>query len=391
MRTRCGQKSVSICMAAGLVILIGVRSGWAAAATVRDGLRPLAQDILDVVVKDQHQSAISVGEFVGQARFDTNAGQGIGEDLKSLLEELRPGVVQRGAALTISGRYAFVDEEKQNPQLKIVKVTAVILDQNDHRIDEKSIEIDSTKAIAQVMGVTAALPKDASKVERNRELQKAVAKPQFYLEGTKIRSRAESPYAIEILVKPLENPAQLTAQPRAPQDSAGEAFVDIKQNELYEVKIYNDSGRPVAVALTVDSLDVFHFSNDRGPDGRPQFGFFILQPKGFKEAADSESAPSDGTLTIVGWHKSVAGRENFLSFLVTEHGKGAVSQPGVKARGKVGVIAVQFSECRPLAKGAKAAAGNETGFGPPREVRQKPVRYEVEPPHDFISVRYTRP
>jgi hypothetical protein len=362
-----------------------------AAATLRDGLKPLAQAIFDVVVKDQHQSAIAVAAFEpSQPRFDTNAGTEIEEDLKSLLGELKPGIVQRDATLAVSGQYEFVPS-KTNAELKVIKVIYLIKDQmSGGEIDKKDIEVDSTKAIAQAMGFTGALSKDASKVDRNKELQRGILKPQCFLDGTKIRARSGSPYAVEILVKPLDNQDRLTPLPRAPSDVNGEAFVDIKQNELYEVRVSNESGRDVAVAISVDGLDVFHFSNDRRPDGQPLYSHFIVHPQGYRDPAAADSPPHDGTLTVVGWHKSVAGTENYLSFLVTEHGKGAVSQPGIKARGKVGVIEVQFSECQPLAKGAKAAGGNETGFGPPREVHQTPVKYEIENPHEFVSVRYTR-
>jgi hypothetical protein len=44
------------------------------------------------------------------------------------------------------------------------------------------------------------------------------------------------------------------------------------------------------------------------------------------------------------------------------------------------VIHVQLAKCHPLPEGASARGGNETGFGPPREVRQKAAHYEIEPP-----------
>jgi hypothetical protein len=72
-------------------------------------------------------------------------------------------------------------------------------------------------------------------------------------------------------------------------------------------------------------------------DSRPSIGLAPVSRserlKGHRDAGDSVSV-SDGTLAIVGWHKSVPGTENFLSFLVTEHGQGAVSQVDVKARGR---------------------------------------------------------
>jgi hypothetical protein len=373
--------------ATGLALLAPCASASAATGSVREGLKPIAEQIIEVV-KGGSQSSIAVGEFVGQARFDTNAGTGIAEDLKSLLEELKPGFVQRDAAFSVTGRYAFV-EQKERPELKVIKVTAVITDKQDNRLSEFVTEIDSTKAIAQVMGAVAALPKDGSKVERNKKLQEAIEKPEFHSEGTKIRPRPDSHYAVEILVKPLQGHERLKAQPRAPSDQKGEPFVEIQPNELYEVKIYNDSTRDVAVSTTVDGLDIFHFSKDRAKDGRPLFSYFIVHPRGYTEPG--EPRPFDGTFTIVGWHNSVSGSENFFSFLVTEHGKGAASKEGIKARGKIGVIAVQFADCMRLEAGANARGGNETTLGPPREVRQKPVRYEVGNPHDFVTVRYSRP
>lgn len=84
------------------------------------------------------------------------------------------------------------------------------------------------------------------------------------------------------------------------------------------------------------------------------------------------------------------GKQNYLSFLVTEYGHGAASQSGLSTRGNIGVISVQFSDCRPLAAGQSSPSGLETGFGPPLEVKGEEVHYEVEPPHDFVRIRYSR-
>ena len=67
---------------------------------------------------------------------------------------------------------------------------------------------------------------------------------------------------------------------------------------------------------------------------------------------------------------------------------------GIATRaGRIGVIHVQFSEARELdpnnPKGRNA--GNETDIGPPRKVAVKPVSYDIEPPHDFVTIRYNPP
>src|SRR5262249_51926878 len=141
----------------------------------------------------------------------------------------------------------------------------------------------------------------------------------------------------------------------------------------------NNSPEEVAARVFIDGLDVFHFSDDRDPFDRtrPRFSHFIVPPR------SSE--------TIPGWHKSVSGKKNFLAFLVTAYGEGASSQAGIPASGPVGVIQVQFSRCYPRQAGGRSRSpSNETGFGPPRAIKQEAVAREIEPPTDCVSVRYTR-
>ncbi len=164
----------------------------------------------------------------------------------------------------------------------------------------------------------------------------------------------------------------------------GLPFIEVAQNEIYEIRIHNRSAEEVAARVFIDGIDVFQFSDDRDPadPAKPRFTHLMVPGKPSGESAAIETVP--------GWHKSVAGTENFLAFLVTKYGEGA-SRKGVTAQGPVGVIHVQFSRTRALADdGSPRGAGNETGFGPPREAQQIAVRREVEPPTELVSIRYTR-
>jgi len=91
--------------------------------------------------------------------------------------------------------------------------------------------------------------------------------------------------------------------------------------------------------------------------------------------------------TIVGWHRTIdpKRKDNFLSFLVTEYGQGAASKFPAKTQGKVGTITVSFANSFPFGR-----SGSETGFGPPREVKQTAVKRSFDPPHDFVTIRYNR-
>jgi hypothetical protein len=356
-----------------------------ASQDLRGAMADLAKAILD---KTKNQP-ITVGPFSPTDLPDSNAGVGFEQILTAELEALSRGVVRADAPFTVKGDYQLVKPRPKRgalPErsLREIRVTARIIDKETGE-ERKELRVeapfDSTKDILKTVQATAALPPQGNKEERHRELERRLKEPSVFIHGpnhTLISSTADSPYAVELLVKPLENHEKHTAQPRPAREERGLAFVDIQQKELYEVKVYNNSDREVAVSLTIDGLDVFHFSKDRNDRGEPRFTHFIVAPT--------------GTVTIVGWHNTIdpAAKDNFLSFLVTGYGQGAVSKAGIPSRGQVGVLHVQFSDCRPLPEGSKARSGNETGFGPPREVKQKAVRYEIEPPHDAVSVRYTR-
>jgi len=299
------------------------------------------------------------------------------------------------------GRYAFVkSRDPEKSELTVVKISASIIDTDISETKAElpfSAEIDSNKEIAKNLQVTARLDPDGTKEDRNKIIAEAhdPEKRSVYVHGpgnTLASSALESLYAVEILAKPLEGHETQDAQPQKLRDEKKLAFVTLKQGDLYEVKLYNNSNKDVAATLSIDGLDQYHFTKDRDVDGRPRYTHIIVHPKGYREKGeDGQEYIYDGTATIVGWHNSVEHKPSVLSFLVTGYGQGAVTKAGISARGKVGVIHVQFAHCKPLAPGAKAANGNETGFGPPRNIKQKVVNYEIDPPHDFVTIRYTRP
>ena len=369
----------------GLTMALALPSHASASKELRDGIARIAKEIL-ANTKDQ---PVSVGQFTPTNLPASNAGVGLEQLLRLELEALHRGIVQANAVYEVKGDYTLVSSET-TPGLKEIKILARLIqtESGDELVRLRSqIRLTGTSTIAELIQLTASLPPSGTKEQRNKEIQQRLRNPLVFVHGpnqTLISSGQGSPYAVELLVKPLRDAAR-EATPRSAHIENGQAFVEIQKDELYEVRVYNNSGRPVAVALTVDGLDVFHFSQDRKPDGRPRFTHFIVSPKG------SQDNP-DGTYEIVGWHHTVDPRasDNYLSFLVTEYGKGAVSRAGVASRGQVGVIHVQFAECSPLTEGAHPRGGTETGFGPPRKVTQTAVRYQVEPPHDFVSIRYNR-
>lgn len=111
---------------------------------------------------------------------------------------------------------------------------------------------------------------------------------------------------------------------------------------------------------------------------RPRYNHFIIRP---------------GEAIITGWHQT---NDRADSFLVTEYGKGAMSQVAHASRAKVGVLTVTFAlawqgdNVPEEEKGSRNAGGNETGFGPPVQVKQQEVKRTIGVVRDVLSVRYTR-
>jgi hypothetical protein len=342
------------------------------AEPVRGEINKLAQKIVKLL-EEQNQTAVAVGAFVGPAQFETNAGPGFQGLLCEELEKVKPGVVQKAADLSVRGRYARIDNEKVAGEIA-VKVTAEVFDRKDESILKVSLEITDTKDIARILGVTASLPPEGSKTERHKELDRRLKNPEVFIHGDKktlVSSGKDSPYSVELLVKPKDG--KDPARPREAKAVDGQAFVDIKNGELYEVRVRNNSEQEVGVSLAVDGIDVFTFSEDRNDKGEPRFTHFILAPK-------SET-------TVVGWHRTIdpKRKDNYLSFLVTDYGQGAASKFPAKSQGKVGTITVSFANSFPFGR-----SGSETGFGPPREVKQTAVKRSFDPPHDFVTIRYNR-
>ena len=148
---------------------------------------------------------------------------------------------------------------------------------------------------------------------------------------TKVRTKPDSPFAVEVLVK---GPTDAAAKAKAPRkDEKGRIFIDLAENDIYHLNLYNETKGnekfDAAVTITVDGLDVFRFSDDKKSDGKPKFSHFVI-------------APNEKPSTIFGWHKtnSPESKANMLSFLVTEYGKGAASEAIKAPRGTTGVITV---------------------------------------------------
>ena len=203
----------------------------------------------------------------------------------------------------------------------------------------------------------------------------ATGKPHFFVDGSKIKTSQKSDYAVELLTR---SPVGKKYNPREPKSNDKSLpFVPIGVGEVYGVKIYNNSDQEIGVAMKIDGIDQFTFSEERNETtGRPRFNSWIIAPH--------------SSFTIKGWHISADNSrdDNLAAFQVTKYGDGAskfVSNVDPKSNGVITVaIANSFDP-----RGGKSSA-TETGFGPPVKQNQKVVQRKFEPPHEFLAIRYSR-
>jgi hypothetical protein len=368
---------------------------------LRQQLKPLAKRIR-AIVREERQTTIGVGDFSGPEGFEANYGPGIQLLLSQELEALERGIVKPKSALSVKGSYEYqsIDDPQVQDKLRVIKLyvevhgpTGKIVSRLAKELRDKPVVIKDSEVIAAMIAPgPIRLDPNMGRKDLNDHIREVAEKPAFEPSGTRIRCSAKSRFGVELLVAPLQDaPANMEEWEKVPArapvaDSPSKLpHVDIKQGEVYAVRVYNDTRHDAGVTLTIDGIDVFTFSEVREPArkkypaGRPKYTHFIIRKSEAK--------------IITGWHRTNKAAD---SFLVTEYGKGAVSLVPAAGRSKVGVLTVTFAlawkgkNVPEEEKGSRNAGGNETGFGPPVKVKQREVSRHIGVIREVVSVRYTR-
>ncbi len=379
-------------LAALLLTLASSRSSFAEPEPV-NGLSDVIKIAAEEVLKLANGQPLSIGQVTPTGLPDANGGPAIGLLLKLELERQKPGIVlEKDAPFEVNGTFVFgphPDASEATLGQKALRLIFRIVDtqtgeETPLRLSRFFLQDNTT--IARVLQPSGSLPtgppgdQPAQRRERNEKIQKLVKQPESFVDParpTLVSTSPTSPYAVEILACHIGDGQTRPTEGRPARIDKGLARIDLERDEVYEIRIHNNSPDEVAARVFIDGIDVYQFSDDRDPKDatRPKFTHFII--------------PAQSTSQIPGWHKRQVGADNFLAFLVTAYGKGA-STKGVKAQGEVGVIQVQFSRSKPMpADGLPRGADIETGFGPPRQGEQKAVVREIEPFIDAVSIRYT--
>lgn len=353
----------------GLVLLaaLSVSGVVRAAEDMEEELAAVAKQISDFL-KRFGTNTIAVGQFTCPPQLNASAGPGIA---KVLAEELmQSGIdVRRLADLGIKGEYRLVVED--GPSGPVAQIKGEVEDFAGKKLFSFTRNVKGTAILASLFGITADLPASESDEARHQRLLVSLRKPQTRLKDTRVSASSESPYGIEILVKSGEKYA-----PRTPVDCDHLAFVRIDRDEIYAVRLINDSDEDAAVTLTIDGLNMFAFSEGRDYE-------YVIVPK-----------KSSGL--IKGWPVT---NERSDSFQVTEYSKSAVAGL-LPNSSSIGTITATFAAAWPKSakppedeRAAQLAmrGADATGRGPTVEAKYQVVERVVGAVRSSVSVRYTKP
>jgi len=280
----------------------------AGSAAANEALRPplaeMAKQIRDLL-KGRGEDAIFVGAFtgtVGKARAPASAGPGIKQVLVEELQKL--GVrVKNDANLEIKGDYRDVQDD--DSERVALRLQASVLNRAGDAVvvlGKKLVldaEIEDRDALVQVLGVSKPDFGAGLTAEKEcAEIRARLNRPSVSLTGTRIAADAKSPYALEILVK-----ASKGYQARKPAEETGLAYVPLGRDEVFAVRLLNDSEHDAAVELTLDGLSVFAFSDNKG------YRHVIV--------------PKKGSVLIKGWHRTNSASDEFM---ITHYAKSAAAE-----------------------------------------------------------------
>jgi hypothetical protein len=360
-------------LALSATLVSGLGRPAAAASGIKEEMKEVAKGISSEL-RELGKTKVDVKgfEFKGSdSKLQGAAGPGIAQVLAEALQNEKL-IVEKGADLMIRGTYVDVIDSKS--KLLAAQIKGELVDSNDRTILSFSRGVFGDESLASLFGATTTIKPTDDVKARSVQLIEAIDNPTVAVEDTRISAKKGDPYHIEVHV--LQGGKYV---PRAPTTVDGQAFVKINRDEVYAIKLFNDSAEEASVAVTVDGLSAFTFSENK------DYTQYIVGAK--------------SSFLLKGWHRSNTVSD---SFQVMEYSKSAVAQK-LPTSTSIGVVTATFSVCFPkdapppedeppsstVNKFSRTTA-DATGRGPEVKDKFKEVERIFGVVRTSISVRYTK-
>lgn len=364
---------------AGRAVLLGsILLGWLGGAAPARANRPLQMELAEAAQQiakylRQRSDSVAVEAFTCNHPDapPNNHGAGIYFILCKELDRLQLRIDPE-ARFIVSGTYRVIIDATSTLKQLALKLEIRLRERGSSKGFELPIDraVVDEAVVPEALGLTVSLMPEADSMQRQQQLQDQVEKPRpGHLDRTRIFAKPDSPYGMEVLVK-----RGSSYEPCPVRVEGGLVRADLKRDDVYAVRLINNSDHEAAINLTIDGLDLFAFSNAKAAR-------LILKPK--------------TTALVKGWPRTFAESNEFL---VTEYAKSAAYQ--LKSTGDVGVITASFAAAWPLNATPPAdepknptrssLPTNATGHGAPVEEKYVAIERRVGVLRSTVAVRYTK-
>ncbi len=282
---------------------------------------------------------VKIGAFTSIPADSANTGGLLANEFKLAFGS----AANNASKIVVFGTYKSEQfQDKDGVAKTRVKVTVRLLDETTGRELAEFNPVEFTLAnatnIAQIQGVTRVLPTSGALPIKNER--------EPFIGGTQIKAFQDSPYAIEILKRPVNSTKKLTTV--EPELVKGQPFMPLFKGEIVQVRVLNYSSKEIGVSMKLDGVDQFALSKVTKPledhQGNPLFdmktGKQLTGPRyrAFIVGPSMNGVPSETIL--VGWHITNQISEEFEQVAL---GKGVRSLFPDLVNGPVGVISVGIS------------------------------------------------
>lgn len=319
-------------------------------------------------IKGLGHDSVSIGAFTAPPQLDASTGPGIAKLLAD--EFARQEIsVKRRAEFGLKGEF----RDARNEQGRLTaRIDGELVDRSGNVVFTYSTDINGAGELSSLLGLTVELPADKPEKQREQKVAEAIEKPKADIRQTRVSASSTSPYSIELLVKSGDD-----YQPRSVTLDEGVPFVPVARQEIYGVRLINDSPLDAAVTLTIDGVNVFAFSQNK------EYKHYIIKRK------------SSGL--IKGWHRT---NQVADSFQVGEFSKSPAASL-LPAGGVIGTITASFAaawgvnEPAPAdelsARLASRGGQDATIIGPPTSQELTEVHRHTGSVRAVVSLRYSKP
>jgi hypothetical protein len=322
------------------------------------------------LLDSERESAIALNQFTAPARLAANSSSGIRKALEEGLKK-RGVAVKKNARLEVAGEYREVEDPFDRKT--VVRVLGRIVDQDSGRpVSECEVKVDNITSIAVLVGATMELLPTPVPEDRESSIHDGIRKPSAHLASRRISAGPRSPFGVEILVGSGSDP-DAKLRPRAASVDDGQAYMNIRTDERYAIRLINDAPFDVAVTLTIDGLGLFAFSD------HPEYSYVFI--------------PQHSSGVITGWHRT---NEEVERFVVTDYARSAVASRSLAPSADLGVITACFAAAWPAGgnpppdEGMEGRSIRATGRGPVTKAHFVEVERRTGRLRAAISVRYTK-